>query len=341
MLNDKELIVISNEKVNLNSNGFFCDNLDIKTILEGLSKKFKILFCCKFSKEKRLVKFNIKETIAIKNLFDFIKCIYLIIKIKNKKILYISIHPFSFCFFLTLSLFRKNSFVYLRSDGFKEYEVILGKKWIWIYRIMFNITTFSSKIISCHSSLAKNKEQHLLNPSELDKEWFSSLKNPELNFPKLLYVGGLKIEKGIFSLIDIIKKIKSKNELTIIGSGEGVVANKSNSIKLVSFVNNKNDLINYYDNHNIVILPSFTEAHPKVVDEALARYRPVIIFSEIKHIIEGRSGVFVAERNSESLGKVILHIMKNYSNIQNTMKQNQLPTKENFLNELEKILKYQ
>ena len=300
MDSEKELVVISNEKVNLNSEGFFCDNLDIKTILEGLSKKFKILFCCKFSKEKRLVKFNVKEIIAIKNLFDFIKCIYLIFKIKNKRILYISIHPFSFCLFLILSLFRKNSFVYLRSDGFKEYEVILGKKWIWIYRIMFNITTLSSKIISCHSSLAKEKKQHLLNPSELDKEWISSLKDPELNSPKLLYVGRLKIEKGIFSLIDIIKKIKSKNELTIIGSGESILENKPDSIKLVSFVNNKSDLINYYDNHNIVILPSFTEAHPKVVDEALARYRPVIVFREIEHIIEGRSGIFVAERKKSN-----------------------------------------
>ena len=103
---------------------------------------------------------------------------------------------------------------------------------------------------------------------------------------------------------------------------------------------NKRDLINYYDNHNIVILPSFTEAHPKVVDEALARYRPVIVFREIEHIIEGRSGVFVAERNSESLSKVISHIMKNYSNIQTAMKQNKLPTKENFLHEIEKILEY-
>ena len=42
----------------------------------------------------------------------------------------------------------------------------------------------------------------------------------------------------------------------------------------------------FYDDHNIFILPSFTEAHPQVLDEALSRFRPVIVFSEISHVKE-------------------------------------------------------
>ena len=41
-----------------------------------------------------------------------------------------------------------------------------------------------------------------------------------------------------------------------------------------------------------MILPSFTEGYPMVVLEALSRLRPVIIFTEIEHIIEGRNGIF-------------------------------------------------
>ena len=48
-------------------------------------------------------------------------------------------------------------------------------------------------------------------------------------------------------------------------------------------------MIKIYDNHNILILPSFTEAHPKVVDEALARERPVIIFEDLNQKIQNRS----------------------------------------------------
>ena len=69
-------------------------------------------------------------------------------------------------------------------------------------------------------------------------------------------------------------------------------------------------LIDAYDNHNILILPSYTEGQPYVVDESLARRRPVLIFRDIEHIIKGRKGIFVAERNIDSLTKTIEHIIK-------------------------------
>ena len=42
-----------------------------------------------------------------------------------------------------------------------------------------------------------------------------------------------------------------------------------------------------------MILPSFTEAHPYVVDESLARKRPVIIFEDIAYIVKDKKGIFV------------------------------------------------
>ena len=43
----------------------------------------------------------------------------------------------------------------------------------------------------------------------------------------------------------------------------------------------------------MMILPSFTEATPYVVDEALARKRPVIIFEDISYIVRDKKGIFV------------------------------------------------
>ena len=336
----EKLVVITNERVFSDGTNYFCDNVDIKTILEGLSNKFEIITCCRSSKKTRPVRFIANKVFIINNVLKFIKSIYKVITIKNKKIIYISIHPFSFSFFLILSLFKKNSFVYLRSDGFKEYEAILGKKWIWIYKLMFNIFTFSAKIISCHDSLAKGKKQRLVNPSELDKNWFSNLKNIDLKIPKLLYVGRIKVEKGIHSLVLIIKDIKSEIKLTVLGVGDNTLIEKeSKVVRSLPFTNIKDELINYYDNHNIVILPSFTEAHPKVVDEALSRLRPVIIFDEIKHIVGNKKGIFTTYRNADSLEKLIFYIMKNYEDIQQSIKQNNLPTKEEFIIDLVKIVK--
>ena len=157
----------------------------------------------------------------------------------------------------------------------------------------------------------------------------------------ILYVGRLKIEKGIYSLINIFKNMNSEIKLTLTGDGDNLQKEQSNNIKLQEFINSKQELINCYDNHNIVILPSFTEAHPKVIDEALARFRPVIVFQDIKHVIGSRKGVFSTERNSNSLKEMIFYIMSNYKNIQNEMKKNILPTKENFINDLENVLEEQ
>ena len=97
-------------------------------------------------------------------------------------------------------------------------------------------------------------------------------------------------------------------------------------------------MIKLYDDHNIFILPSFTEGHPMVLLEALSRMRPVIIFEEISHIIENKKGIFVSKRNSKDLLEVINYIKKNYDSIYEGMSQNQLPTKKQFINEFENLI---
>ena len=121
----------------------------------------------------------------------------------------------------------------------------------------------------------------------------------------------------------------------------GRIENVSSNNKKVSFIGPRYDptaLIQIYDDHNIFILPSFTEAHPKVIDESLARLRPVIIFDEIKHIIQNRKGIFVSKRDKKSLQETINFIMKNYINIQESMTKNTLPTKKEFILQMSNIL---
>ena len=93
-----------------------------------------------------------------------------------------------------------------------------------------------------------------------------------------------------------------------------------------------------YDNNNILILPSYTEAHPQVVDEALARKRPVIVFNEIEHVKRERKGIFVCKREINDLNKTIEYILSNYPEIQKNIKENKLPNKLTFLKELETII---
>ena len=99
-------------------------------------------------------------------------------------------------------------------------------------------------------------------------------------------------------------------------------------------ISNLSDLIREYDKAQIFILPSYIEGFPKVISEALARLKPVIIFSEISYVINSREGIFVCERNEESLKKTINHILKNYEDIQKKIQQGHFYTKENFGKEL-------
>ena len=87
-----------------------------------------------------------------------------------------------------------------------------------------------------------------------------------------------------------------------------------------------------------MILPSFTEGYPMVILESLSRLRPVIIFKEIEHVIEGRKGIFVSDRSFISLSEKINNVIDNYNSIQESMKNNILPNNENFIKGLREIL---
>ena len=69
-----------------------------------------------------------------------------------------------------------------------------------------------------------------------------------------------------------------------------------------------------------MILPSFTEAHPYVIDESLARVRPVIIFTDILYVKGDRKGVYVINRDTKSLEEITKFILNNYSKIQEDIK---------------------
>ena len=159
----------------------------------------------------------------------------------------------------------------------------------------------------------------------------------KINFPRLLYFGRFKKEKGIFSLINLLNNQKFKYQLTIAGDKNYPSLNNKN-IKFINEFSKQKEIINLYDNHNIFILPSYTEGAPKVVLESLARKKPVIVFKDIKHVKNNFKGIFVCERNIINLKNLFRHILSNYSKIQKNMNKNILITKNEFQKKLLDIL---
>ena len=333
----RKLVIISNEKISKDEDKFYCDNVDMKSIPEGLSTNLNVSLIARKSNIRRSHQTNLENIKISSNIITFLFNIFKTFKYEEVNYLLISITPYTFFSYLLLFIFRKKIFVYLRSNGYEEYKAILGFTGPLIFHVMYTLVTFKSNIIICQKRLVKNKNYDLVFPSELDINWLKNITKPLLDKPRLLYVGRIKVEKGVFSLFKIFDKMSIDAELSIVGNTKNLKL-KNKKINFFGFKNTVSALIKTYDNHNITILPSFTEAHPKVVDESLARARPVIIFEEINHVIQNRYGLFVSKRNAKSLSETIEFIMNNYLNIQENMKKNKLPTKQEFILQMTQIL---
>ena len=332
----KNLVIIDNEKISEQENSFYCDNFEAK-ISEDLNEDFDVTVIARKSKISRARQINLKKIKTASNIFLFLFNIFKTFKQKKTNYLIISISPYTFFSYLLLFFFRKKIFLYLRSDGYREYKAILGLIGPIIYGLMFKIVTFKSNVIICQEQLFRKRKNNIVFPSELNSFWLNNKQKPLLDKPRLLYVGRLKVEKGIFNLLKIFDEMKNDAQLSIVGRAE-IVKSNNKKVSFIEYVSDPNALIKIYDNHNIFILPSFTEAHPKVIDESLARMRPVIIFEEIRHTIQNRKGIFVSKRDVESLLETINFIMKNYINIQESMTNNKLPTKKEFISQMNNIL---
>ena len=342
----ENLVVLNNEKISKKNNRFYCRNFNFKILPEGLNKFFNVYYIARKSKTDEHHELNLQNVKVASNIIQFIYYIVSTFKKENTKYYIITITPYTFFAFLFLLLFRKKVFVYLISSGFEEWKYILGSWTVWIYKIMFSIVTSKATVIALHERLYQKKDGHVIESSTLDKEWLQNFKKPNLERIKLLNVSRVNPEKGIFEFLEMFKKLQINAEISIVGKiknhtlqnkFKSIVQNNPN-ILFPGYISDRKLLIDTYDNHNILILPSYTEGQPYVVDEALARRRPVLIFEDIKHIIKGRNGIFVSERNIDSLTRTIEHIMKNYFDIQKEIEKNRFPLEGNMFKQISKII---
>ena len=334
----KKIFIFSNESISIEDNKYYCDNLDLKSTPEGLNKKFEVNLLGRKSFKKRTHEIKIKRIKIFNNIFSYLSEVKKASQNADSKFLIISISPYTFLISIFLKILGRKPIVYLRSDGYGEYKAILGKIGPLIYHCMFSICGAVSNFISCREYILRGKKGKIISPSQLDSVWLRQPKNIEIKNFKLLYVGRIRVEKGIFALSELIRN-KRDISLTIIGAEKGSShkINQSN-IKIFPTQSNKTKLIKHYDDHNIFILPSFTEGHPMVLLEALARRRPVVIFDEIKHVVGDKKGIFVTKRNFLSFLGTLNNIKKNYKKIQKEMKKNKLPTYKEFIDRFIKII---
>ena len=340
------LIVLNNERISEKNGKFYCRNFNFKIIPEGLNKFFNVEYIARKSKKDEQHELNLEKVRIASNIFQFLYYVFLTFKKKNIKYYIITITPYTFLAALFLFLFRKKVFVYLISSGYEEWRYILGSWAVWIYHIMYSIVTSRATVIAIHERLYNKENGHVIGSSSLNKNWLKNFQKPNLEKVKFLNVSRVNPEKGIFEFLEMFKHLTINAEISIIGKIKNqTLQNKFNSIIqdhsniiYLGYISNRELLMEAYDNHNILILPSYTEGQPYVVDESLARKRPVLIFEDIKHIIKGRKGIFVSKRNITSLSKNINYIMKNYYEIQEEIEKNNFLLEGDMFKQISKII---
>ena len=345
-MDNNSLVVINNEKVSEDNNEFYSRNYNFKILPEGLNRYFNVEYIVRKSHTKEHHKLNLNKVKIASNIFQFIYFVISTFKQKNTKYYIITISPYTFVSFLFLLIFRKKVFVYLISSGHEEWKFILGSWSVWIYHIMYLIVTSNSTVIALHDRLYKKKNAHIISSSTLDEKWFENLKEPKLDKIRFLNVSRVNPEKGIYEFLEMFKKLNIDAEISIIGKTKSStlqekfksIIGDDENIKFPGYISDRRDLINTYDNHNILILPSYTEGQPYVVDESLARRRPVLIFEDIAHIIKDRKGIFVSKRDVNSFSETTKFIIENYKKIQEDIGKNKFPLEKDMFKQISDII---
>lgn len=341
------LYIFSNDNFFYKKNFLYYQNKNTQTIIDILSGKFKVNLISKKNKNKFVNKKKLKN-VQISNFFSLLKDAFF-----NKKInfFFISITPFNFFFYIILKILfvkKKNIYLFLRSDGFKEYEIKLPIVGYFLYYLMFELFNLGSNLFSCSKYFQNLKKFKLLFPSELDNFWFKKKINKTVKVKsqiRMLFVGRFRKEKGYLDLIKLFNQLnknigKLNFSLTLLGS-ENKNCKKEKNIKILKHISNTKKLINVYDNHEILILPSYTEGFPQVILESFARKKPVIVFNEIKFLKQiYPKGLFVSDRNVINFTNTIKYIIKNYSKILNEINDITLISKKDYQKNLLDLLKY-
>ena len=86
---------------------------------------------------------------------------------------------------------------------------------------MFIIVSKLGLLISCRKHILRDKPEKVVSfPQKITKNWIENYSKPEFKSIKLLYVGRMNVEKGIYSLLEILNNISSEINLTIIGESK-------------------------------------------------------------------------------------------------------------------------
>ena len=124
-------------------------------------------------------------------------------------------------------------------------------------------------------SRRNHMRQYSMVSSTLERDEISFKPKTSIQRKKILYVGNISFEKGVFDLLEAVKDLPDYT-LTVVGNGIALdqckkMYDKYSNIFFTGAQYNRSKLLEIYDQNGILVMPSHSEKQGKVYLEAMAR----------------------------------------------------------------------
>lgn len=186
--------------------------------------------------------------------------------------------------------------------------------------------SLSGKMTKELMSLGIPKEKIAYLPNGVDVELFCPKNEKEDNL--VLFVGRITFDKGLHVLLKALQHLKEPINLVIIGPPDWDIPFYQNVfLPLIKNINQEGkhkitylgaldqaDIIKWYQRASVFVLPSFSEAFPIVILEALSCEIPVVAtpVGGIPEIVRNNEdGFFVPPNNPQKLAEAIQYLIEN------------------------------
>ncbi len=158
----------------------------------------------------------------------------------------------------------------------------------------------------------------------IDLQYFKPVEQPKNIFCTFLFIARLLYDKGIQEYVDaaiLVKKRFPDAQFQILGEfdNENPAAITETTLNnwvangAVQYLGYTTDVRNPIAKADCIVLPSYREAIPRVLQEAMAMTRPVISTRTAgceEAVEDGKNGFLVPIKDSEALAEAMLHIIR-------------------------------
>lgn len=141
---------------------------------------------------------------------------------------------------------------------------------------------------------------------------------------QVIFAGRLSKEKGIFTILELAKKLPADVHLLIAGGGpeKDFVEKISNSLSNIHFIGyqEKNSIISLIRGSDVLIQPSLSEGISSTILESMACKTPVIatnVGGNKELLIHNKTGILINEHSSDMLLREILDLLSNKQKAEN------------------------